>query len=660
MPVAAVSAVPRLVNFSGKAVDAQGKTVAGSAGVTFSIYREQTGGAPIWIETQNIQADSKGSFTAQLGATKSGGLPVDLFSTNEPRWLGVRINGGEEQARVLLLSVPYALKAADAETIGGLPPSAFMLAAPIAAVPATAPGSGATPTLPPPPAAITGTGTVNFLPIFTAAATIGNSAVFQTGASPNAKVGINTNAPGAALDVRGTSSFSGQLTMPSNGIANAAGGKKSQVIEIRASAFNSGTSAAVPQNFVLAAEPAANNTANPTGTLNLLYAAGNAAPAETGLKINNKGQITFAAGQTFPGGGGSGTVTSVGLSAPSTDFTVSGSPVKTAGTLGLNWKVVPTSDDTGNAIVKRDSTGSFSATTINAVALNVNNSDGLAIIANAQGDAGILGGSDSNSGVSGTSVSGDGVFGISISGNGVEGSTAGVDNVGVLAENTANDAIALLATESTASSIGVSAQAPFALVANGSSLAGEFIGNVEVEGTINGSSASLKIDHPLDPANKYLNHSFVESADMMNIYNGNVTTDARGNAVIALPDWFEALNRDFRYQLTVLGQFAQAIVSSKVANHRFSIKTDKPNVEVSWQVTGIRQDAWANAHRIPVEEAKSAKERGFYKHPELFNAPPEKSTAWANFPRAMKPVKTNHSLKRAPIQNALEKTPAKQ
>ena len=98
---------------------------------------------------------------------------------------------------------------------------------------------------------------------------------------------------------------------------------------------------------------------------------------------------------------------------------------------------------------------------------------------------------------------------------------------------------------------------------------------------------------------------------MMNIYDGNVITDAQGNAVISLPDWFEALNRDFRYQLTVVGQFAQAIVSSKVANHQFAIKTDKPSVEVSWQVTGIRQDAWANAHRIPVEEMKSGKERRF-------------------------------------------------
>ena len=115
---------------------------------------------------------------------------------------------------------------------------------------------------------------------------------------------------------------------------------------------------------------------------------------------------------------------------------------------------------------------------------------------------------------------------------------------------------------------------------------------------------SFKIDHPLDPANKYLSHSFVESPDMMNIYNGNVVTDGNGDALVPLPEWFETLNRDFRYQLTVIGQFAQAIVANKVANNQFSIKTDKPNVEVSWQVTGIRQDAWANAHRIPVEEEK--------------------------------------------------------
>ncbi len=98
---------------------------------------------------------------------------------------------------------------------------------------------------------------------------------------------------------------------------------------------------------------------------------------------------------------------------------------------------------------------------------------------------------------------------------------------------------------------------------------------------------------------------------------------ARGLATVQLPEWFEALNRDFRYQLTVIGQFAQAIVADKVANHQFRIKTDKPNVEVSWQVTGIRQDAFANAHRIQVEVEKAPEDRGHYLHPELFGAPKE-------------------------------------
>jgi hypothetical protein len=122
--------------------------------------------------------------------------------------------------------------------------------------------------------------------------------------------------------------------------------------------------------------------------------------------------------------------------------------------------------------------------------------------------------------------------------------------------------------------------------------------------TITKPSGSFKIDHPLDPANQYLYHSFVESPDMMNVYNGSVTTDKHGLATVVLPAYFEALNRDFRYQLTPVGQFAQAMVAQKVNGNRFVIKTSKPGVEVSWQVTGIRHDAYANQHRIPTEEQK--------------------------------------------------------
>lgn len=163
--------------------------------------------------------------------------------------------------------------------------------------------------------------------------------------------------------------------------------------------------------------------------------------------------------------------------------------------------------------------------------------------------------------------------------------------------------------------------------------AGVFSGNVEVLGTLSKSGGSFKIDHPLDPENKYLSHSFVESPDMMNVYNGNITTDGRGEATVTLPDYFEALNRDFRYQLTVIGQFAQAIVAQEISSNQFQIRTDKPRVKVSWQVTGIRQDAYANAHRIQVEEAKEEENRGMYLAPEAHGQPGNRGIRRARKPQ---------------------------
>jgi hypothetical protein len=182
------STVPRLVNFSGKAADAQGKTITGIAGVTLAIYKDQSEGAALWLETQNVQADAKGNYTVQLGATKPDGLPLDLFSSGEARWLGVTINGGTEQPRVLLLSVPYALKALDADTLGGRPASAFMVA-PTAASSASHPAASV-----PPPVeqanelvCISATGCkAGFIPLFSTnggSAKVADSIVTQTGAT---------------------------------------------------------------------------------------------------------------------------------------------------------------------------------------------------------------------------------------------------------------------------------------------------------------------------------------------------------------------------------------------------------------------------------------------------------------------------------------------
>jgi len=160
---------------------------------------------------------------------------------------------------------------------------------------------------------------------------------------------------------------------------------------------------------------------------------------------------------------------------------------------------------------------------------------------------------------------------------------------------------------------------------NTGGLAANFNGSVSVNGSLSKSSGTFKIDHPLDPENKFLYHSFVESPDMMNVYNGNITTNAEGEATVDLPDYFNALNKDFRYQLTVIGTFAQAIVYEEVSsNNSFKVKTDKPNVKVSWQVTGIRKDAYAEKNRVIPEVSKSADERGKYLHPEAYGLPSER------------------------------------
>ncbi len=146
--------------------------------------------------------------------------------------------------------------------------------------------------------------------------------------------------------------------------------------------------------------------------------------------------------------------------------------------------------------------------------------------------------------------------------------------------------------------------------------AGYFAGNLHCTGTMSKGGGSFKIDHPLDPENKYLYHSFVESPDMMNIYNGNIVLDGSGEAVVTMPEWFEALNREFRYQLTCIGGFAQVYIADEIEGNHFKIAGGTPGLKVSWQVTGVRHDPFAEAHRVQVEVDKPESEVGTYLHPE--------------------------------------------
>lgn len=155
--------------------------------------------------------------------------------------------------------------------------------------------------------------------------------------------------------------------------------------------------------------------------------------------------------------------------------------------------------------------------------------------------------------------------------------------------------------------------------------AGYFSGNVNVTGTVIKSSSVTQIDHPDDPEHRYLQYGTVESPEYKTVLDGTVTTDGSGKAEVVLPDWFEKVNENFRYQLTVIGSFAQAIISEKIAGGRFTIATNEPGIEVCWMVTGVRSDAWAKAHALEPVVAKKGIEDGLYRNASELGQPDDRA-----------------------------------
>lgn len=184
------------------------------------------------------------------------------------------------------------------------------------------------------------------------------------------------------------------------------------------------------------------------------------------------------------------------------------------------------------------------------------------------------------------------------------------------------------------------------------------IGNLTVSGSISGASKSFAIDHPLDPRNKYLYHASIESNEMLNVYSGTVILDARGQAVIELPEYFEALNTDYRYQLTCIGGWAAVYIAEEVGNNRFSISGGEPGMKVSWEITGRRHDAWAMDNPLLPEVEKTAEERGRLLHPEAHDAIPTDQIGFEEHAHILKLLERarQQSSQREQTEKAMKKT----
>jgi trimeric autotransporter adhesin len=318
------TSVPHLVQFTGLLKDAAARPISGAASVTFSVYADQEGGAALWSETQNVLADASGHYSIVLGAATTGGFPVELFGTGQSRWLGVAIARQTEMPRILMASVPYALKAGDADTLGGLPASSYVttqqLAASNARTATTVIDGGSTIVAAPTvmtastsqasvtpeaqqssvtDATPTGSGTTDYIPLWTSGSNLGNSLLFQTGG----KLGIGITAPASTLDINGGEILRGGFYEYPQGNATASAGQPSHSFQWMTSVFDSSTSAPVYRAFGFRAIPQNNDTTNPSASLDLFYGTGGptGSISDTGLSIAPSGVVTFVPSQTFSG-----------------------------------------------------------------------------------------------------------------------------------------------------------------------------------------------------------------------------------------------------------------------------------------------------------------------------------------------------------------------
>ena len=518
--------IPQLINYQGILQDPKtGLPIDENKSITFSIYATATGGTALWSETQTVSI-AKGYFSVLLGSVTP--IPQTVFSGGD-RYLGVKVGTDAEMTpRKRIVSVGYALMAADADKVDGQDASAF------------------------------------------AAAGHNHDGRYYTQSQLKTSDGSPPN--------------SGSNRISWNNLKDVPAGFADGTDDV-------GTTGGVTQINVSTGMTVTNPN-GPTTTLGLKMGHGNNINADM---VDGKHASAFADAShdhfnaRWSGSGN-------GLIIESSDD---------AGITGKgHWGVVGETRQSYSSGAGFSGVAGFAYS--NAYGVRGTSDTGIGVYG-FSGGIGVKGTSTNKQGVFGHSNSKEGVYGESAggtSGYGVRGFCSGSNGTGVMGE-----------ANSGSSAYGIWGKST-------GGFAGYFVGNVYVTGDFSvGGNKSFKIDHPLDPANEYLYHYCIESDERYNVYSGNAVLDANGEATVKLPRWFQALNTDFRYQLTCIGGFAQVYISEEIQNNTFKIAGGRPGMKISWQVTGVRNDAYAQQHPVKIEKEKLGPERGKYLHPELYGLP---------------------------------------
>ncbi|NQT26289.1 hypothetical protein HQ585_13115 [candidate division KSB1 bacterium] len=582
--------IPQLINYQGILLDTEGDPITGNRSIEFLLYDVETEGVAVWSETQDVTI-ADGLFNVLLGSVTP--IPYQVFDSTEV-YLALKVASDEEMApRKQLVSVGYAFHANRADNLGGSSASDYLQTVNLV-----------------PPA----DGNINLVE--------GNNIIIIPDDAANTiTIGIDLMLPEIISSIEGVSNDGGNVDLVEGSNVTITPNDAANTITISAAGGTGGDDLGnhtATQNIVLNGNWISNDggsegiSVSNTGFVGIFGSPLSPYELSVSGDINSTGTVygdyLFARNGFIKTGTPSSSIAFGDIVATTNlradnEVIAAGNVRSTAGYIKAGNPVI--THNAGDIVASDDVLADDDVQAADDVQAGGMVTAGGDVLSYGRIRTGI----PLAAGASGDIASTDDVFADDlIQGNG-DGDTFGYlggASYGVFGRHESSSNYGYLGS----SSYGVYSS-----------------GNCHVSGTLSKTAGSFRIDHPLDPANKYLQHSFVESPDMMNIYNGNVILDAAGEAVVELPEWFGVLNQDFRYQLTAIGAPGPNLyIAEKITNNLFKISGGEAGMEVSWFVTGIRHDPYADANRIQVEVEKKDKEVGKYQHPEVYGLPVEMRT----------------------------------